>query len=243
MKSLKSQNYYEILSVSRGASPEDIRKSYEISRQTFQENSIATYSLFTDDENQEILALISRAYETLFNPELRREYDSFLDGLERESAAGGDSRPRTLSRSAPPPPSPGRVKSATPSKPPSATPSTTPSTPPPREARNEPAAEGRQPAPEMKPDAVEQYLSSVSCFTGPVLKKIREMRGYSLEDIAERTKIRKTYIQYLECEQFTFLPAPVYVRGFITLIAGMLNLPAQRVADDYMNYYRGHPDF
>ncbi len=239
MKSLKSQNYYEILSVSRSASPEDIRKSYEISRQTFQDNSLATYSLFTDDENQEILALISRAYETLFNPELRREYDSFLDGLEREGAAGGDSRPRTLSRSAPPPQPPGRVKSVTPPKPPS----TPPSTPPPREARNEPAAEGRQPAPEMKPDAVEQYISSVSCFTGPVLQKIREMRGYSLEDIAERTKIRKTYIQYLECEQFTFLPAHVYVKGFITLIAGMLKLPAQRVADDYMNYYRGHPDF
>lgn len=235
MKSLKSQNYYEILSVSRGASPEDIRKSYEISRQTFQDNSLATYSLFTDGENQEILALISRAYETLFNPELRREYDSFLDGLEREGAAGGDSWPRTLSRSAPPPQPPGRVKSAAPPKP--------PSTPLPREARNEPAADGRQPAPELKPDAVEQYISSVSCFTGPVLQKIREMRGYSLEDIAERTKIRKTYIQYLESEQFTFLPAHVYVKGFITLIAGMLNLPAQRVANDYMNYYRGHPDF
>ncbi len=235
MKSLKSQNYYEILSVSRGASSEDIRKSYDISKQTFQENSLATYSLFTDDENQEILALISRAYETLLNAELRREYDSFLDGLEREGAAGGDSRPRTLSRSAPPPQPPGRVKSAAPSKP--------PSTPPPREARNEPAADGRQPAPELKPDAVEEYISSVSCFTGPVLQKIREMRGYSVEDIAERTKIRKTYIEYLECEQFTFLPAHVYVKGFITLIAGMLNLPAQRVANDYMNYYRGHPDF
>jgi cytoskeletal protein RodZ len=66
------------------------------------------------------------------------------------------------------------------------------------------------------------------------------MRGLSREQIAERTKIRKTYIEYLEEEQFTFLPAPVYVKGFVAMIAGMLQLPAQRVAEDYMAYYRGN---
>jgi Helix-turn-helix domain/DnaJ domain len=230
MKSLKSQNYYEVLGVARHASPEEIRNAYDVSKHAFQDNSLATYSLFTDEENHEILALISRAYETLFNPELRREYDAFLDGLEREGAPAREARPnlqprpqalRSQSGPVRGRPSPAAVR-----------------TPAPRAAR-EPAAPERRPEAPKQDEAAEKYIESVSCFTGPVLKKIRQMKGLSREEIAERTKIRRTYIEYLEEEQFTFLPAPVYVKGFVTMIAGMLDLPAQRVAEDYMAYYRG----
>jgi curved DNA-binding protein CbpA len=261
MKSLKSQNYYEILGVARTATPEDIRNAYEVSKHAFQDNSLATYSLFTDEENQEILALISRAYETLFNPELRREYDAFLQGLEREGLPARDPR-----ASAPLRPAGLRGASAAPrARPQAPPPPVRPQAPPARPAREgpgegrpeprseprldvraespaeeRPAEPGRGERQERSGEVAEKYIQTVSVFTGPVLKKIRQMRGYSREDIAERTKIRKTYIEYLEEEQFTFLPAPVYVKGFVTMIAGMLELPAQRVAEDYMSYYRGN---
>ena len=297
MKSLKSQNYYEILGVARSASPVEIRNAYEVAKHAFQENSLATYSLFTDEENQEILALISRAYETLFNPELRREYEGFLESLEREGGSPREVRPPLAARmqalrvpAGPPRARPGGALKPPPPRPPRDVPREpmrepardvradaaregnreggrdglreAPREPPretlresPREAAPEPAREAhrdapaeaprevppeRRPPPERHDEAAEKYIQTVSCFTGQVLKKIRQMRGLSLEDIAERTKIRKTYIEYLEEEQFTFLPAPVYVKGFVIMIAGMLDLPPQRVAEDYMTQYRGN---
>lgn len=236
MKSIKSQNYYEILGVDRSASPEEIRNAYDVAKHAFQDDSLATYSLFTDEENQEILALISRAYETLFNPDLRQEYDAFLDGLDREELPARDGRlslqPRlqALRTQVGPP----RARPGSPSA------ITRPNGPRPvSEIAPDPGAElGHSLAPEHD-ESTEKYIETVSCYTGPVLKKIRQMKGFSLEDVAERTKIRRTYIEYLEEEQFSFLPAPVYVKGFVTMIAGMLNLPAHRVAEDYMAYYRG----
>jgi len=46
----------------------------------------------------------------------------------------------------------------------------------------------------------------------------------------------------MEEEEFTFLPAEIYVKGFVTLIARELDLPAERVSTDYMNtYFKNDP--
>lgn len=50
---------------------------------------------------------------------------------------------------------------------------------------------------------------------GENLKKIREEVGFSLEDLAEKTKIQRKYLEYLENEEFDKLPMPVYIQGFI----------------------------
>ena len=86
-------------------------------------------------------------------------------------------------------------------------------------------------------EALEKYLESITVFNGPVLKKIRELHGLTLENIAELTKIRKTYLNYMEEEDFTFLPVEIYVKGFVSLVARALDLPADRVSKDYMDAY------
>ena len=252
MKSFRSQNYYEILGVARTASTEEIRGAFELSRHTYQENSLATYSLFTDEENQEILSLISRAFETLFHPELRKEYDAFLDGKDQKTKAPGlNSRPRERV------PSPrvvlggGRerpigqhagLKQQSPQQRPLPLPEASPTRnaipPRPRETQEfTPASVNAR----RNDEAAARFIENLQTFNGAALRKIRQLRGLSVEDVAEKTKIRRTYIEYIEEEQFTFLPAPVYVKGFVTLIASMLELPPQEVAENYMHaYYQGH---
>ena len=107
-------------------------------------------------------------------------------------------------------------------------------------AEPEPAPPPSAPDPPEKirnRDALEKFLESVTIFNGPVLKKIRELHGLTLENIAEMTKIRRTYLKYLEEEDFTFLPAEIYVKGFVSLVAKVLDLPPDRVSSDYMDTY------
>ncbi len=265
MKSLKSQNFYEVLGVPRHATAEEIRAAYEISRHTFQENSLATYSLFTDAENEEILASISKAYETLFNPEMRRAYDTQLDRLEP------DARPPRERRPVPPElrPLPAELRPVSPA------PDLRPGPPPPqqmayaavrrpaeeleaRPAATQPAgvsassgalAEARAvqraapaaaPAPSGREPSAQaaEFAKNLTCFDGASLKKLRLLHGITLEELSERTKIRRAYLEYLEEEQFQFLPAAVYVKGFINIVAGILGIPSQRAAEDYMTRYR-----
>ena len=78
MKPFKEQNFYEVLEVSPDAVPLDIRRAYKQSFALYQDDSIASYSFFSEEERQEILSRIEQAYLTLINPEARTAYDQSL---------------------------------------------------------------------------------------------------------------------------------------------------------------------
>ena len=232
MKPLQSQNYYEILGISRTASPEEIRKAYELSRQTFGRDSLATYSLFSDDENQEIYELINRAYQTLFNANLRRDYDAFLDREEARTHPNLPAKAGPVSKvtaqgkttrivSSVKPISFGGMPSA--SKP-----------------VGNAQASPKQPTVAVSsysPKDTTAFVQGVTRYDGKTLEKAREFQGMSLEDLAEFTKVRLTYLAYLEQEKFSGLPAQIYVRGFVKLVANALGLPMDKVVADYMAIY------
>jgi hypothetical protein len=50
---------------------------------------------------------------------------------------------------------------------------------------------------------------------GEALRREREARGVSLEEIAHKTRISRRYIEALEQERFESLPGRVFVRGFV----------------------------
>ena len=75
-------------------------------------------------------------------------------------------------------------------------------------------------------------------YSGPLLRQIREAVGVELREIAEKSKIGMAYLQALEGEVFTKLPAPVYVRGFLAEYARALGLDAERVKQTYLERYR-----
>lgn len=62
---------------------------------------------------------------------------------------------------------------------------------------------------------------------GNILKERRESRNLSLDLLAERTMIRKDYLQYLEKDQFDKLPAASFVKGFIKSYARVLGFDHQ----------------
>jgi flagellar biosynthesis protein FlhG len=71
-------------------------------------------------------------------------------------------------------------------------------------------------------------------LTGPDLRRIREARGVSLRHMANVTKIGTRFLEYIEEDRFGFLPAPVYLRGFLQEYARMVSLDPRRVAEAYM---------
>lgn len=90
MRPLRSQSFYEVLELAPDASPAEIDRAYRIARGTYQPSSIATYSVFSDEENVEILERIEEAYSVLADSNLRREYDARLrreDVVERPRVA------------------------------------------------------------------------------------------------------------------------------------------------------------
>lgn len=69
---------------------------------------------------------------------------------------------------------------------------------------------------------------------GQLLRRVRLARGLELEDIAETTKISIYYLRKLENEDFTDLPARVYVRGYLKQICALLGVDAGRIVNAYL---------
>jgi curved DNA-binding protein CbpA len=86
----------------------------------------------------------------------------------------------------------------------------------------------------VQSDSIQAEIANESEWRGPTLRKLREIRRYSLDDMAQITKISKTYLIALEEEAFAKLPAPVFVRGFLLQVAKTLRIPPEPVAQAYM---------
>jgi flagellar biosynthesis protein FlhG len=71
-------------------------------------------------------------------------------------------------------------------------------------------------------------------WNGGALRRIRESKRITLEDLADHTRISKAYLMALEEENFPKLPAIVYVRGFLQQISRRLKLPTEIVVQKYI---------
>ena len=71
---------------------------------------------------------------------------------------------------------------------------------------------------------------------GQTIRRIREARRLSIEELAEATKIRHPYLQAIEEQDLEALPSRVYLRGFLTQIARVLRVDKVRLADDYLAF-------
>ena len=59
---------------------------------------------------------------------------------------------------------------------------------------------------------------------GETLQRARQARGITVEDAERATRIPRRYLEALEQENYSILPAPVYARGFLRSYSGYLGL-------------------
>ena len=99
MKKLDELNYYEILQIPSGASNETIEHAYGEALSIYGEDALATYCLFSDNDRENILELVEKAYMTLINEDKRAAYNDELaaSGRLKEPILPKDSKhPSTL---------------------------------------------------------------------------------------------------------------------------------------------------
>jgi cytoskeletal protein RodZ len=70
---------------------------------------------------------------------------------------------------------------------------------------------------------------------GALLRKAREERGLSLDDIQELTKIRKRYLEAIETGDYRVLPGTFYVRAFVKNYSEAVGLEPEEVLRLYQH--------
>lgn len=215
MIDLSSLNPYEILDVDPRATVAEIKRAFHIALKTYGPNHMATCGLFSEEQREEILKRVHEAYNILMDPERRAHWDEILRQkgqypLEAE-------QPVRI-------PAPGG----------------------PALVASRPCGFEMQPAedPAIKQERenrVREVLSAAEHtgeWTGAILRQVREIRGLTLEQVAQRTKIGRGHLRFIEEDSYDFLPPDVYVKGFITQIAKVLGLDPGSIASRIMEQVR-----
>jgi DnaJ-class molecular chaperone len=78
LKKIEDWNYYELLSVERTASQDEIWAAYQAALATYREGSTALYGLVTEAERRLAFERVQEAFQILRDPQKRREYDLAL---------------------------------------------------------------------------------------------------------------------------------------------------------------------
>jgi cytoskeleton protein RodZ len=83
------------------------------------------------------------------------------------------------------------------------------------------------------PDQEPQPQPSELASFGEELRREREIRGISLKEIADATKISKRFLDAIERNDHKTLPAPVFTRGFVREYARYLGLNSEEMVNRY----------
>ncbi len=75
-------------------------------------------------------------------------------------------------------------------------------------------------------------------LTGADLRRVREEKGVSLEEIASMSKVGIRHLKYIEADRHASLPAAVYLRGFVQEYARAVGLDPKQTAKSYLAHLR-----
>src|SRR5260370_6288608 len=83
-------------------------------------------------------------------------------------------------------------------------------------------------------------ILAMSAF-GERLRREREMRGITLDEISESTKISRRHLESLEREDFDSLPGGIFNKGFVRSYARFLGLDEDQAVSRHSAAHNKQP--
>lgn len=207
MKKLQDQHFYELLNVEFNASPLDISRAYKEVHELYREDSLASYSFFSKQEREEILAKLQEAYSTLMDEDKRYRYDCLL--IERgilPEEVQFQAEHRALRRKSPS-----------------------------QHFMRNPLLKITDELKALTTsNSVIQEILCNEVLSGKDLKRIRKELGISLEVIGEITKIRPIFLHAIEDDAFDIAPSRMFLKSYLKAYAQCIGLDANIVANRYL---------
>jgi len=211
----RALSYYRVLDVDPQATRIEIREAYLRLKNTYGAGSAALYSLISEEEAMEQMALVEEAFRVLNDDVSRRDYDAQagLGKAGRQGAALASFAREQANLSALPTWRDGQAAICEPG-----------------------ARAARTPLPVIKLKAtgvgteemnarLQALLEDADPGDGDLFRRLREAAGVSEDEMQERTKICISYIQAIESNRFERLPQAVYVKGFLRSYCRYLCVP------------------
>ena len=235
-------NLYQILDVQNTANLAQIRQAYEGKLEETHLEAFAAYSLLPEEETEEKLLQFSHAYITLANPIARAKYDDELNQpsvpVKKKSEL-----PKV------------RAKKANESK--RKIPEKNKSEKKAKVSKNEAQVVAGQTLKERQDyylkltaknehteESIQEFYNTLKTggseitYNGAVLQQIRKMKSISINELAQITCIRGAYLKAIEEEDFSKFTSEIYLKGYLLCYAESMNLPTEKVLDDYIRVYK-----
>lgn len=208
MKNFAGLTYYDILNIPPNSSFIEIKRAYRDVLAIYNDDSLATYSLFTSDERDNILRIIEEAFSTLIDEGKKAAYDRML-------VNSGQVDVSILSRKDKKKPIPlfhainltkednlvGRVKKK---------------------------------SIEKKVKKLSKKILSKDLISGNDLKELRKAIGIEISEIYVVAKISISVLKAIENNQFEDLPSGFYLRNFLKSYSEILQIDSQKIIDGYL---------
>jgi curved DNA-binding protein CbpA len=212
MKRLMEQNFYELLGIEFDVSPFEISRAYKENYQLYHEDSLASYSLFSREEREEILARLDEAYATLIDEKKRFRYDQSLIecGILKEEMKTQEGRKTIGLISDSKVSTNNRILTI----------------------RNEMKAM-------VSSNPVIQEILTHNVLQGKDLKRIRDELGVSLEIITEMTKVRMIFLRAIEEDEYEKAPSRMFLKSYVKAYAQSIGLDGDLVANRYLDRMNG----
>ena len=185
-----------------------IRHAYKEALSLYGEDSLSTYSLFSEAERETLLKKIEEAFQTLMDEKKRSEYNNQLvqdgeadpDDLFRDYSK--NSIPIFLAHNA--------------------------------VDKNSFFKKVKKKVGESDIQKLSREILETELISGQDLKNLRQAIGIKLEDIFEVARISISILKAIENDDFQNLPSLIYLRNFLKSYAEILHLDPEKVADSYI---------